>query len=58
MQKQHWEPLFAWVKDTYSVELAVAEGFTPAKQSQETHDRLKGVVQGMDIWELAGMSLP
>jgi hypothetical protein len=58
MQKQHWDPLFAWLRDEYDVELQVAEGFSPARQSEETTERLRGAVEKMDSWELAGQSPP
>ena len=57
LQKQHWDPLFAWVRDEFGVELAVAEGLTPARQSDETMERLRSAVESMDIWELAGLKI-
>jgi ATP synthase F1 complex assembly factor 2 len=56
MQKLHWDPLFAWIKDEFGVVLRVAEGFSPARQSSETAETLRKVVEEMDIWELAGLS--
>jgi len=53
MQKEHWDPLFAWTKDEHGIELARADGFAPARQSQETKERMKSVLEGMDQWELA-----
>ncbi len=50
MQKLHWDPLFAWIKDEFGVVLRVAEGFSPARQSSETAETLRKVV------ELAGLS--
>lgn len=56
MQKEHWDPLFAWVKEEFGVELALAEGFAPALQSEKTKDLMKGMLEAMDVWELAGES--
>lgn len=44
------------MKKNYGVELALAEGFSPAKQPEETVKVLRGVVEDMDHWELAGES--
>lgn len=54
MQEEHWRPLFKWVKGKYDVELNIAEGFSPARQSEKTKEILKSVVEQMDHWELAG----
>jgi ATP synthase F1 complex assembly factor 2 len=55
MQKEHWDPLFAWVKEELGVELALAEGLAPARQSEATVNKMKERLQAMDVWELAGM---
>ncbi|KAK4689261.1 hypothetical protein P7C73_g832, partial [Tremellales sp. Uapishka_1] len=52
-QEQHWKPLFKWLKTTYKVDLRTAHGLSPAKQSAETKQILRSVVEDMDIWELA-----
>jgi ATP synthase F1 complex assembly factor 2 len=54
MQKDHWDPLFAWLKEEYGVELQLAEGFSPARQTEETVRKLREVVEKVDDWELAG----
>lgn len=56
MQAEHWDPLFAWLKNDFGVELKVAEGFLPAKQSEDAVEKLKSEVEKMDHWELAGKS--
>jgi ATP synthase F1 complex assembly factor 2 len=53
LQKEHWDPLFAWLKEEYGITLNVAEGFSPAYQSEETIEKMRAIVQGMDHWELA-----
>jgi ATP synthase F1 complex assembly factor 2 len=56
MQKEHWDPLFAWVKEEFGVELAIAEGLAPARQSEATNSKMTEILQEMDVWELAGGS--
>jgi ATP synthase F1 complex assembly factor 2 len=53
LQKEHWDPLFSWLKETHNVELKVAEGFSPARQTPETIEALRKAVEGLDNWELA-----
>lgn len=45
------------MKEAYGVELALAEGFAPARQSEQTMKTMRGVMEKMDVWELAGESL-
>lgn len=54
MQKQYWDPLFKLMKETYGAELSMAEGFSPARQSEKTVKVLRGLVEDMDHFELAG----
>ena len=54
MQKQHWDPLHEWVKDDLGIDLRVAEGFLPARQTEETKDNLRRIISDMDPWDLAG----
>lgn len=58
MQTEHWDPLFQWVNEEFGVQLALAEGLSPAYQSEELKARLKQVLAEMDVWELAGESQP
>jgi ATP synthase F1 complex assembly factor 2 len=58
MQTEHWDPLFQWVKQEFGVQLALAEGLSPAYQSEELKAKLKQVLAEMDVWELAGESRP
>ncbi|OCF35874.1 ATP synthase mitochondrial F1 complex assembly factor 2 [Kwoniella heveanensis BCC8398] len=53
MQKEHWDPLFSWISETYGVTLNLAEGFSPARQTPEAIAKLRSVVEGMDNYELA-----
>lgn len=54
MQKEHWDPLLAWMKEEFDIELAMADGFAPAVQSETTKTKLQQLLESMDIWELAG----
>ena len=54
LQKEHWDPLFTWVKDEFGIELSVAEGLLPAKQNEKALNTLREVLRSMDVWELAG----
>ena len=56
MQKEHWDPLYTWVKNEFGVELAIAEGLAPARHSDATNRKMTEVLQEMDVWELAGES--
>ena len=56
MQKEHWDPLFTWIKEEFDVTLGLAEGFAPAKQSPDTKSKMEKLLQDMDTWELAGES--
>ena len=56
MQKEHWDPLFSWAKNDLGVELNLADGFAPAKQDQASIEKLRGIVESFDIWQLAGKS--
>ncbi|WWD20793.1 hypothetical protein CI109_105270 [Kwoniella shandongensis] len=53
LQNQHWAPLFSWLEETYGIKLQLAEGFTPAKQSEEVLAKFRSILEGMDGWELA-----
>jgi ATP synthase F1 complex assembly factor 2 len=54
MQNQYWDPLFKLMKEKYGVELALAEGFSPARQTEKTIGVLRGIMEEMDHFELAG----
>ncbi|KGB77504.1 ATP synthase mitochondrial F1 complex assembly factor 2 [Cryptococcus deuterogattii R265] len=53
LQKEHWDPLRAWLKEDFGVELQLAQGFGAVKQTDDNVEKLKKVVEGMDGWELA-----
>ena len=53
-QKQHWEPLLAWVRETFNVEVSVTTGFSVPRQPAETLATLCKVLEQMDEWEMAG----
>ncbi|KLT40605.1 ATP12-domain-containing protein [Cutaneotrichosporon oleaginosum] len=53
LQKEHWDPLVAWLKDTYGVTLGQTTGFGLPEHSEGARDKLRVVLEGMDAWELA-----
>ncbi|TYJ55258.1 hypothetical protein B9479_004088 [Cryptococcus floricola] len=53
LQKEHWDPLHAWLKEEFGVTMALAEGFGGVSQSEETIGKLRKAVEEMDAWELA-----
>ncbi|KIR67815.1 ATP synthase mitochondrial F1 complex assembly factor 2 [Cryptococcus bacillisporus CA1873] len=53
LQKEHWDPLRAWLKEDFGVELQLAQGFGAVKQTDDNVEKLKKVVEAMDGWELA-----
>lgn len=53
LQKEHWDPLFVWVKETLRVDLNVATGFSPARQSKETVLAFRKAIESLDHWEMA-----
>lgn len=55
LQKQHWEPLLAWARETFNVQINVTTGFSVPKQSPETFAAFRKVLEQMDEWELAAM---
>lgn len=57
LQKEHWDPLRAWLKKDFDVELQLAQGFGAVKQTDDNVEKLKKVVEAMDGWELAGKHL-
>lgn len=58
LQEQHWKPLYQWLKQDYDIELQVAGGFSPARQTKDTVEKMRGLLREMNMWELAGKLLP
>jgi hypothetical protein len=42
------------MKEEYGITMNIAEGFSPARQTQESKEIMRDVLEGMSIWELAG----
>ncbi|ORX40931.1 hypothetical protein BD324DRAFT_612582 [Kockovaella imperatae] len=53
MQRHHWDPLLQWVTESFGIELSLATGFSPAKQSPPVLERLRQEIDKMDHWQLA-----
>lgn len=53
LQKEHWDPLVAWLKDTYGVTVGQTTGFGLPEHSPNAREELRAVLSEMDKWELA-----
>lgn len=53
LQKEHWDPLIAWVNKTYDVSLAPHTELFGAKLPEAITDKLASVVAQFDIFKLA-----
>lgn len=53
LQKEHWDPLVKWLKDTYGITLGQTTGFGLPEHSEGARDKLRAVLAEMDGWELA-----
>lgn len=55
-QAEHWDPLLAWARRRYDVELASVCGIMHRPQAPEALERLARAVASRNAWELAGLS--
>lgn len=55
-QAQHWDPILAWARRRYDVELKVIEGVIHQPQPEATVVRLHRAVAARTPFELAGLS--
>jgi hypothetical protein len=59
--KTHWEPLHAYFKETYGVDIVSYETLVLGagkrfEQKKETKEKLREVVLGWDEWQISGKS--
>jgi len=54
LQKDHWDPLLAWARDTFDVELLTSNSLLLNAQPEATKKKLNEVLQGFDPWQMAG----
>ncbi len=56
-QAEVWDPLLAWAQARYGVRFAVTTGIMPVDQPAATLARLRGAVEALDPWLLAGAAV-
>ncbi len=55
-QAEHWDPVLAWARRRYDIELKVAQGVMHQPQPEATIARLARAVSARSPFELAGLS--
>ncbi|KAJ7632479.1 hypothetical protein FB45DRAFT_831648 [Roridomyces roridus] len=55
LQAQHWDPLLAWARATFDVELNTSESLLFSSQPDETKTKLVQILSTFDHWEMAAM---
>ncbi len=53
-QQAEWDPLLGWARQRFAVEFVVTEGIVPVDQPALTLAALRGAVEALDPWQLAG----
>ncbi|WFD36753.1 ATP synthase mitochondrial F1 complex assembly factor 2 [Malassezia cuniculi] len=54
LQKERWDPLIAWVQETFGIPIARIEGLFGSGQAKEAHERLAQELSSLDAFDLAG----
>ena len=54
LQKDHWDPLLTWARDTFDIELLTSDSLLLNAQPEATKRKLDKVLQGFDPWQMAG----
>lgn len=54
LQKDHWDPLLTWARDTFDIELLTSNSLLLNAQPEATKRKLDEVLQGFDPWQMAG----
>jgi chaperone required for assembly of F1-ATPase len=54
LQKDHWDPLLTWARDTFDIELLTTDSLLLNAQPEATKRKLDKVLQGLDPWKMAG----
>ncbi|KAI0279800.1 ATP12-domain-containing protein [Russula aff. rugulosa BPL654] len=55
LQKDHWDPLLTWARDTFDIELLTSDSLLLNAQPEATKRKLDKVLQGFDPWQMAAM---
>ncbi len=53
LQKDHWDPLLSWARDTFDVELLTSNSLLLNAQPEATKKKLDKLLQGFDPWQMA-----
>lgn len=54
LQKEHWDPLLTWARDTFDIELLTSDTLFLNAQPEATKRKLDKVLKGFDPWQMAG----
>jgi chaperone required for assembly of F1-ATPase len=54
-QRQHWDPLIDWARETYGANFVLTEGVLPVAQPQEALVALRAAIP-MEPWRLGALS--
>ncbi|KAF9264748.1 ATP12-domain-containing protein [Marasmius fiardii PR-910] len=55
LQAEHWDPILAWIRKTYQVQVEKSNSILFDGQSSDTRKRLSEALSGFDHWEMAAM---
>jgi ATP synthase F1 complex assembly factor 2 len=55
LQKKYWLPILDWAQNTYNIEIKTTDGISGLKQSENTKEKLKNVIENFDSLKLSGM---
>jgi len=55
LQDDHWNPLLAWARDTFGIELLTFDSVLFSAQPAATKRKFDKVLQGFDPWQMAAM---
>jgi ATP synthase F1 complex assembly factor 2 len=54
LQDEHWNPLLAWARDTFNIELFTSQSVLFGAQPDTTKKILDEALQKLDSWQMAG----
>ncbi|KAJ7694221.1 hypothetical protein B0H17DRAFT_1058254 [Mycena rosella] len=55
LQAQHWDPLLAWARSTFNVELNTFDSLLYNSQPDETKMKMDQILSTFDAWEMTAM---
>ncbi|KAL6307941.1 ATP12-domain-containing protein [Sparassis latifolia] len=55
LQRKHWDPLLAWARSTFGVDIHTTDSFVVLSQPPETLKKFDEVMSEFDFWEMASM---